>query len=78
MASFYSLTDPKDVELETLIIRRIKGKGANIRVAVNGGQVTLSGMVDDYYTKRDIDSEVKGIGGVHILRSHIRVARIAD
>lgn len=71
-------TDPKDVEMESLITRRIREMGADIHVQVRSGHVTLSGIADDYEVKRDIDVVVKEIGGVHKLTNNIRVAPIAD
>jgi len=77
MAS-YGASDPKDVELESLIIRRIREMGDDIHVSVKGGHVTLTGAVDDFETKRDLDEAVREIGGVQKVTNNIRVARIAD
>jgi osmotically-inducible protein OsmY len=80
MANLYNnnLSDPKDVELEAAISRSIRGMGAGIHVSVHGGRVSLSGMADDYETKRDIMSMVRGLPGVHEVSNNIRVVRIAD
>jgi osmotically-inducible protein OsmY len=71
-------SDPQDVELENLIIRRIRDMGADIHVHVKGGHVSLSGIADNYSDKRDIVAIVKDIGGVRDVTSDIRVAPIAD
>jgi osmotically-inducible protein OsmY len=71
-------SDPKDVELESLIVRRIREMGADIHVQVKGGRLSLSGIADDYGTKRDIETAVKEIGGVRQVIDNIRVAPIAD
>jgi osmotically-inducible protein OsmY len=52
--------------------------GTNIHVLVKGGQVTLTGTADDYKTKREIDTLVKGIGGVDELINKLLVASITD
>ena len=67
-------SDPKDVELESLIHRRIREMGSDIRVSVKGGHVTLTGQAEDYEAKRDIDYVVKEIGGVREVTNQIRVA----
>ena len=38
-------SDPKDVELEAVIAREVRGLCPNIRVSVRGGHATLSGTV---------------------------------
>jgi osmotically-inducible protein OsmY len=68
-------SDPKDVELEALISRTFRAKGHDIRTTVDGGTVTLFGVVDDFDTKRFIDPEAQGIAGVRRLNSRIRVAQ---
>ena len=72
------VSDPKDVELEAMISRSIRGMGSGIHVSVHGGHVSLSGMADDYATKRSILSTVRGYSGVHDVSNNIRVVRIAD
>jgi osmotically-inducible protein OsmY len=73
-----STSNPKDVQLESLIQGRIRQMGTNIHVLVKGGQVTLTGTADDYKTKREIDTLVKGIGGVDELINKLLVASITD
>lgn len=74
----YGASDPKDVEMESLITRRVREMGDEIHVSVKGGHVTLNGVVDEFSVKRDIDGIVKEIGGVQKITNNIRVARIAD
>ena len=73
-----NISDPKDVELEAAISRVVRNMGVGIHVSVRGGHVTLSGVVDDFETKREISSVVHGVGGVHDIVNSIRVARVAD
>lgn len=74
----YGASDPKDVELESLIVRRIREMGEDIHVSVKGGHVTLTGAVDEFAVKRDLEEAVKEIGGVLSITNNVRVARIAD
>lgn len=67
------VSDPKDVELEATISRSIRSMGNGIHVSVHGGHASLSGMVDDYDTKRSIMSTVRGFSGVHEVTNNIRV-----
>jgi hypothetical protein len=80
MADSYNnnLSDPKDVELEAAISRAVRSMGIGIHVSARSGHVTLSGVVDDFETKRSISSVVHGVGGVHEIVNNIRVARVAD
>jgi len=39
------------------------------------GHVTVSGIVDDYGTKRSISSTIMGVGGVREVTNNIRVSR---
>jgi osmotically-inducible protein OsmY len=73
-----NISDPKDVELEAAISRAIRNLGEGIHVSAHGGHVTLTGVVDDFETKREISSVVHGVGGVHDIVNSIRVARVAD
>ncbi len=73
-----NLSDPKDVELEAAISRAVRSMGIGIHVSARGGHVTLSGVVDDFETKRGISSMVHGVGGVREIVNNIRVARVAD
>ena len=77
MADQY-ISDPKDVELEEAINREIRTMGAHLHVSVRGGTVSISGTADDFGTKRDIYSAVKGLAGNHKVVNNVRVARIAD
>ena len=69
-------SDPKDVELESLIYRRVSQMGLNIHVRVKAGQVSLSGTADDYETRRNIEMAVKEVGGVQKVINQIIVASI--
>jgi hypothetical protein len=71
-------SDPKEVELESVIHREIRGLGMGIHVAVKGNHITLSGTADDFETKRQIVSVVRGMAGVREITANIHVARIAD
>ncbi|HVZ80447.1 MAG TPA: BON domain-containing protein [bacterium] len=74
----HNLSDPKDVELEADISRVIRNRGMGIHVTVRSRVVSLSGVVDDFATKRDIESAVHGVAGGCTIHNNIRVARIAD
>lgn len=74
----YNLSDPKDVELEASISRVIRRRGMGLHVSVRSGVISLSGAVDDFETKRDIDSSVRNVAGGHKIHNNIRVARITD
>ena len=76
--SLESPSEPQDVQLESLIQNRIRQMGTNIHVIVKGGQVTLTGAADDFKTKREIDTLVKGIGGVDELINKLVVASSTD
>jgi len=73
-----SASEPQEVQLEALIQSRIRQMGTDIHVLVKGRQVTLTGTADDYKTKREIDTLVKGIGGVEELINKLVVASITD
>lgn len=70
------ISNPRDVELGSLITRRIRNKMGSTHVAVKDGQVTLSGTTGDFETKREILEEVREIGGVHGVTHHIEVIPI--
>ena len=70
-----SQSDPKDVELENNISRIVRRLGKGLRIHVRGGHVTISGIVDDYGTKRQISQEIQGVGGVREVTNNIRVSR---
>ena len=65
--------DPKDVELESVISRQIRGMGTHLHVTVKSSVVILSGSAEDFEDKRKIETTVKGIGGVHQVSNQIRV-----
>jgi len=68
-------SDPKDVELENNISRSIRHMAKGVRIHVRGGHVTVSGMVDDFSTKRSISSTIMAVGGVREVTNNIRVTR---
>lgn len=78
MEDFKPYSDPRDVEMESLIHERLRGMGRHLHAAVNGGNVTLTGAADDLEEKRDIETAVKMIGGVRQLTNEIRVASVED
>jgi hypothetical protein len=66
--------DIKDVELETSIIRRVRSMGGDhVHVTVKAGKVTLTGMADDFESKRDIVHYVQSLPGVFKLVNMIKV-----
>jgi hypothetical protein len=71
-------SDPKDVELASVITSRIRQMGEHIHVQVKDGVVHLSGTANEYEGKREIMVLVQGIGGVHKVVNNIRVARVSD
>jgi osmotically-inducible protein OsmY len=71
-------TDPKDVQLEALIQERIRQMGTELHVLIKDGKVTLTGIADDFKTKREIDTLVEGIGGVREVINKIVVASVTD
>jgi osmotically-inducible protein OsmY len=72
----YNVTsDPKDVEMEALLSRKLRSRGNNIRVVVDAEHVSLFGSVDDFETKRIINMEAQGVAGFRKLNSFIRVTR---
>jgi|GEM_PF-990833 osmotically-inducible protein OsmY len=76
---FEAHSDPRDVEMETLIHERIQGMGGrHLRVQVKDGVVTLSGSTGDYEDKRQIETAVKMIGNVHQVINQIMVVSIED
>jgi osmotically-inducible protein OsmY len=77
MANPY-LSNPKDVEVEAAISRAVRNLGVGIHVTVKSGHVSLSGIVDDFETKRDIMSVVRDVAGGYSITNNIRVARVAD
>ena len=68
-----NLSDPKDVELESDITRRIREMGSHIHVTVRGGVASLTGSTDDFETKRSISEIVKGTHGVRKVTNNIKV-----
>ena len=77
MANPY-ISDPKDVELEAAVSRAVRQLGVGIHVSVRSGHVTISGIVDDFETKREVSSLVHNVAGGHPISNNIRVARVAD
>jgi osmotically-inducible protein OsmY len=66
--------DTKDVELEASITRKVRSMGGDhIHVSVKMGKVTLSGLADDYETKRSIVHSVESTPGVFKLINNVRV-----
>ena len=64
----------RDVELETAITRKIRGMGGDhIHVTVKSGKVSLSGMADDFETKRAIVHYVQSMPGVFKVSNQIKV-----
>jgi osmotically-inducible protein OsmY len=71
-------SNPKDAELEAVIISRIRQMGEHMHAQLKDGVVHLSGTVNEFETKREIMTLVQGIGGVHEVSNNIRVARVSD
>ena len=70
---FQPYSNPKDFELETIVRERLGGMGHHLHVSVKEGVVTLTGSAEGYQEKREIETEVKMIAGVHHLVDEIRV-----
>jgi osmotically-inducible protein OsmY len=68
----------KDVEMESLIARHIREMGEHIHVVAKDGVVSISGIVNEFGTKRDITTMVHEIAGVHEVINNVRVARVTD
>lgn len=77
MANPY-ISDPKDVELEAAVSRAVRNLGVGVHVSVKGGHITVSGIVDDFETKRDVMAVVRDVAGGHAISNNLRVARVAD
>jgi len=71
-------SDAKDVELEAVIINRIRQMGEHMHAQAKDGVVHLSGTANEFETKRSITTLVQGIGGVHEVVNNIRVADVRD
>lgn len=69
-------SDPKDVELESLVARRIRDKLDNLHVTAKGGHVILSGTADEFEIKREVVEMVREIGGVREVTDNIKVVPI--
>jgi hypothetical protein len=67
-------SDPKDVELESIVAREIGPFCSNVHVSAKGGHVTISGSVEDYEDKRAAYSAARQVAGVHEVTNNIRVA----
>lgn len=64
----------KDVELEAAISRQFRNmRLSHMKVKVKAGVATLFGTVDDYTTKRELLSRIRGMQGVKKVASQIRV-----
>ena len=68
-----SLKHTTDVELETQVGHVLRGRGEHLHVKALDGVVTLSGIAEDYEEKRQIDTAVKMVHGVHQVIDLIRV-----
>jgi osmotically-inducible protein OsmY len=69
-----SSVDNKDVELEASITRKVRSMGGDhIHITVKSGKVTLSGLADDYETKRSIVHAVESTPGVFKLTNNVKV-----
>ncbi len=68
-----SLKHVSDVEMADLVVRTLRGMGEHLHVSARDGVVTLSGIAEDYEEKRQIDTAVKMIHGVHQVIDMIRV-----
>ncbi len=64
----------KDVELDSIITRRIRSMGAShVKVGVKAGKVTLSGMCDDFSEKRSLAMVARSIPGVVKVINQVKV-----
>ena len=71
-------SNPKEVELEALIVSRIRQMGEHMHAQIKDGVVHLSGNVNEFEAKREIMTLVQSIAGVHEVSNNIRVARFSD
>ena len=71
-------SNPKEVELEALIVSRIRQMGEHMHAQIKDGVVHLSGTVNEFEAKREIMTLVQSIAGVHEVSNNIRVARVSD
>lgn len=68
-----SISNPREVELESAIQRAIRKMGTGLHVHVSGGRVALSGVVGEFERKREIAAVVTGMPGVRKVVNNIRV-----
>jgi osmotically-inducible protein OsmY len=66
-------SDPKDVELESVVSREIGGMGTHLHVKAANGIVTITGSAEDFEEKRRIDSVVRSLTGQQQVINKIRV-----
>lgn len=78
MDDFKPYSDPRDVEMESLIHERLSGMGRHLHATVREGVVTLTGAADDLEEKREIETAVRMIGGVRRVIDEIRIASVED
>ncbi len=71
-------TNPEDVQLEAVIINRIRQMGEHMHAEAKDGLVHLSGVANEFETKRAITTLVQGIGGVREVINNIRVTEVRD
>ncbi len=71
-------SDPKDVELESVISREIGKMGTHLHVQVANGIVTITGSAEDFEEKRRIDTVVKEFAGKQQVINKIRVISTED
>ena len=71
-------SEPKDVELESLISREIGSMGNHLHVRVLDGVVTINGSAEDFEDKRRIDVAVRALAGKQQVINKIRVISTED
>jgi len=70
--------NPEEVQLEAVIINRIRQMGEHMHAEVKEGVVHLSGTTNEFETKRAVTTLVQGMGGVREVINNIRVTEVRD
>ena len=68
----------EEVQLEAVIINCIRQMGEHMHAEAKDGAVYLSGITNEYETKRNITTLVEGMGGVREVINNIRVTEVRD
>ena len=71
----FQFLDPRDIELEEVITRVIRGRGKHEKVhaIVRDGRVNLAGSVGGLEGKNEITQLVEALPGVKSVVNHLRI-----